>query len=114
MQNAQYFHITKDGQIKDWHNTLSGAKYAEKMFVRSDCELIDSEELYYRKVAWLNENGYDYDDVMEDEKGEYVIEENHNYGHPSDTGASIDSNKVYIQYFPVVPSLENAIVENSV
>ena len=114
MQNAQYFHITKDGTVKDWHKTLSSAKYAEKIYNRSDCELINSEEFHYRKVAWLNENGYDYDDVMEDENGEYVIEENHNYAHPTDTGASVDSGKVYIQYFPVVPTLESAVNHNSV
>lgn len=113
MLNNQYFHINKDGEIRDWHSCLAHAHKAEKLYDRTDCELIDAEELHYRKVAWLNKYGYEYDEVQEDENGEFVFEEQHNYAHPSDVGASVDVEKVYITYEKTEPTLVEAVKQTS-
>lgn len=105
----QYFHINKEGEIVDWHNCLANAHKAERLYDRSNCQLIDEEEKLYRKVAWCTENGFDIDDVLEDEDGEFVFEEIHNYGHPTDDGAVVETKKVYLTYKEVKPSLNEVV-----
>jgi len=95
----KYFHIDREtGEVMGCYLSKGEAKEAEEKFNRSSYELIDEEELFYRRVAWLGENGYEDKDVQEDEDGEYVLVENHNYAHPTDEGANVTVDKEYITY----------------
>jgi len=105
--------ITNQGEIvRDFRCLAEAKSFISRTPVsnRDTLEVITEEEKMYRAIEWCKENGYEYTDLLEDEIGEFVFEEKHNYANPSDSGASVDTERVYVNY-KAKKTLEEAIAE---
>lgn len=100
------YYLIKEGKIiRNFNPDTNGFTFPQ------NGELIDEEEKMYRAVAWCSENGFDYEDILEDEEGEFVFDESQDYAHPSDEGASTSTKKIRVTYFPPAIPLKETVKE---